>query len=207
MHSNAPKFLQGWNLVGTLSLAIVAAALGITWWHQGDVEGVRLVIRVTARTSLLLFALAFTASALHRLWPNEWTRWQRKNRRYLGVSFAASHGVHAVGIAAFALLDPVHYHQHVTLGTYVTAGLAYAFIVAMTITSFDTTAAVIGPRAWRILHTTGAYYIWLSFLSAFGKRVPLDPFYWPFATFVVLLLLVRVAAYVLTKREVSRGLA
>ena len=58
-----------------------------------------MVIRFTARTSLLLFCLAFSAAALARLWPNAWTRWQRRNRRYLGVTFAASHGIHAVAIA------------------------------------------------------------------------------------------------------------
>ena len=74
--------------------------------RQFEVEGVRMVIRFTARTSLLLFCLAFSAAALARLWPNAWTRWQRRNRRYLGVTFAASHAIHAVAIAAFAVMDP-----------------------------------------------------------------------------------------------------
>ncbi len=60
-----------------------------------EVDGVRMVIRFTARTSLVLFCLAFSAAALARLWPNASTRWLRRNRRYLGVSFAASHAIHS----------------------------------------------------------------------------------------------------------------
>jgi hypothetical protein len=46
------------------------------------------------------------AAAIAQLWPNAWTRWQRRNRRYLGATFAASHALHAIAIAAFAALDP-----------------------------------------------------------------------------------------------------
>ena len=42
-----------------------------------DIEGVRLPIRATARTSLVLFALAFAAGAMVELLPSDATRWQR----------------------------------------------------------------------------------------------------------------------------------
>ena len=85
-----------------LTLTLIALSVWIAGMRQFEVDGVRMVIRFTARTSLLFFCLAFSAAALARLWPNAWTRWQRRNRRYLGVTFAASHGIHAVAIAAFA---------------------------------------------------------------------------------------------------------
>ena len=31
---------------------------------------------------------------------------------------------------------------------------------------------MIGPRAWRILHLTGGYYLWFQFMVSFGKRIP-----------------------------------
>ena len=37
-----------------------------------------------------------------------------------------------------------------------TSGIGYAFIIAMAATSFDRSAAAIGPRAWRILQYFGA---------------------------------------------------
>ena len=88
-------WFEGWRLFALLALALTALCIWIAGMRGFEVEGVRMVIRFTARTSLLFFCLAFSAAALARLWPNAWTRWQRRNRRYLGVTFAASHGLHA----------------------------------------------------------------------------------------------------------------
>ena len=142
-----------------------------------EVDGVRMVIRFTARTSLVLFCLAFSAAALARLWPNAWTRWLRRNRRYLGVSFAASHAIHAVAIAAFAVMDPAGYAAATSIASYIFGGIGYAFIIAMTATSFDRTAAAIGARAWRRLHLVGGYYLLFQFTVSFGKRIPDMPLY------------------------------
>src|SRR4051794_4251606 len=91
MPPHRQNWFEGWRLFAVLSLVLVALSLWIAGTRQFDVDGVRMAIRFTARTSLLLFCLAFGAAALAKLWPNAWTRWQRRNRRYLGVSFAASH--------------------------------------------------------------------------------------------------------------------
>ena len=37
--------------------------------------------------------------------------------------------------------------------------------------------AALGPRAWRFLHLTGGYYLWLQFMVSFGKRIPGMPLY------------------------------
>ena len=152
-----------------------------------EVDGVRMVIRFTARTSLLFFCLAFGAAALARLWPNAWTRWQRRNRRYLGVTFAASHAIHAVAIVCFAVMDPAGYAGATSIASYIFGGIGYAFIIAMTATSFDRTAAALGARTWRMLHLTGGYYLLLQFTVSFGKRIPDMPLY---ALFLIPLLTV-----------------
>jgi DMSO/TMAO reductase YedYZ heme-binding membrane subunit len=139
--------------------------------RQFEVEGVRMVIRFTARTSLLFFCLAFSAAALVRLWPNAFTRWQRRNRRQLGVTFAASHALHAAAIIAFARMDPVGFAGATNLASYVFGGIGYALIILMTATSFDRTAAALGPRAWRTLHLVGGYYLLLQFTVSFGQRI------------------------------------
>src|SRR5215510_10674669 len=107
--SHRQGWFEGWRLLAALTLSLIALSLWIASMRAFEVEGVRMVIRFTARTSLLLFCLAFSAAALARLWPNAWTRWLRRNRRYLGVSFAASHAIHAAAIAAFAIMDPIGY--------------------------------------------------------------------------------------------------
>ena len=98
MISSRQSWFEGWRLFAVLALALTALCISIAGMRGFEVDGVRMVIRFTARTSLLFFCLAFSAAALARLWPNAWTRWQRRNRRYLGVTFAASHGLHAIAI-------------------------------------------------------------------------------------------------------------
>ena len=169
--------LQGWRLLAVVSLllSVMAAFLVAV---SPDVAGIRMVIRWTARTSLLLFLLTFTASAAWRRWPGPWTRWQLTNRRYVGLSFAFSHGVHLLAILAFAHLAPVELDLASNPSTRFVGELGYVFIIAMTATSFDTTAAWLGLRAWKVLHTTGSWYLWLVFLSSYLSRAVHQPQYW-----------------------------
>jgi sulfoxide reductase heme-binding subunit YedZ len=184
--------MQGWRLTGVVAAVIAFTALAVVVWHQGDIEGIRLVIRFTARVSLVLFSLAFTAAALARRLPNDWTRWQRRNRRYLGVSFAFSHGIHLMAIIALARLDPALFASLTNPVIIISGSVVYLFIAAMTATSFDRTAAMLGPRAWRLLHAIGGYYILVTFANAFGRRALQDGFYLPFAAVVVLVFAIRI---------------
>ena len=170
-------WFEGWRLFALLTLILTALCIWIAGMRDFEIEGVRMVIRFTARTSLMFFCLAFSAAALARLWPNAFTRWQRRNHRYLGVTFAASHALHAAAIIAFANMDPAGFADVTNLAGYVFGGIGYAFIIAMTVTSFDVTAAAFGPRAWRALHLVGGYYLLLQFSVSFGKRIPEMPLY------------------------------
>ena len=185
--------MNGWRLTGLLSLLLVSMALAFLAVHP-DVEGLRLVIRATARTSLVLFALAFSAAALARLAINDVTRWQRRNRRYLGVSFAVSHAIHLAALIALARIDAALFWSLTNPANIVLAGTAYFFIAAMTATSFDRTAAWLGPRKWRLLHLVGGWYIWLSFAVSVGKRLPLGPVYWTMMALVIAVGVVRLVA-------------
>jgi sulfoxide reductase heme-binding subunit YedZ len=194
---------EGWRLFGVLTLTLIALCIWIAGMRQFEADGVRMVIRFTARTSLLLFCLAFSAAALARLYPNAWTRWLRRNRRALGVSFAASHGLHAIAIGAFAALDPAGFTAATNLATYVFGGIGYAIIIAMTATSFDRTAAAIGPRAWRMLHLVGGYYLLLQFMVSFGKRIPEMPLYGLFLIPLLAVLALRLIAMARTERAIQ----
>ena len=175
--SQRQSWIEGWRLLAVLTLSLIALSLWIASMRQFEVDGVRLVIRFTARSSLVLFCLAFGAAALVRLWPSAWTRWQHRNRRYLGLAFAASHAIHAIAIVAFANMDPAGFAEATSAASYIFGGIGYAMIIAMSATSFDRTAALIGPRAWRALHLVGGYYLWFQFMVSFGKRMPAMPTY------------------------------
>ena len=110
--------------------------------------------------------LAFCASSLRKFSLSPLTNWLLRNRRYLGLSMAISHGFHAIAIAGVAILTS----ENMMRDTH-SATLGYIFIILMIITSFERPAAVLGRRNWRILHTVGMYYLWLSFTFAFSQRL------------------------------------
>jgi methionine sulfoxide reductase heme-binding subunit len=171
------SWFEGWRLFGLLTLILAALCVWIAGMRGFEVDGIRMVIRFTARTSLVFFCLAFSAAALARLWPNAYTGWLRRNRRYLGVTFGVSHAIHAIVIVWFAIIDPAAYADATSLAGYIFGGISYGFIVALTATSFDATAAAIGPRAWRALHLVGGYWLLAQFTVSFGMRVPQMPLY------------------------------
>lgn len=194
MQSSPNTLVDGWSLVAVLALTVVAIALFAAAGDNLETEGVRAAIRATARTSFVLFCLAYGAAALARFRPNRATAWVRRNRRYLGVSFAASHGVHALAILSLALVAPAEFRQEVRLSMLIPGGIGYLFIIAMTATSFDRTAAAIGPRAWHLLHGVGGFYIWVGFLNGFGSRVSAHPSYWGFVAILLAVMALRMAA-------------
>jgi len=185
--------MNGWRLTGLLSLLLIVMSGGLLALHP-DVEGLRQVIRATARTSLVLFAAAFTASALTELAPGGFTRWQRRNRRYLGVSFASSHFIHLLALLALAQVDAALFWTLTNPTNIALAGTAYVLLAAMTATSFDRTAAWLGPRKWRLLHLVGGWYIWISFAVAVAKRLPQGPVYWAMMALVLAVGILRLIA-------------
>ena len=167
------EFSKGWWLVAWTAVTVAAIAALVLAVHGPTRQGMHLVLRATARTSLVLFLAVFVASPLRVAWPSRATRWLLENRRYLGVSFATSHTVHFAAIIGLTRVSP----ERPDLVVVLLGGLGYAFVFAMAATSFDTTAGWLGPKRWKTLHTAGVYYIWFVFtLTSLGgvKRDPLS---------------------------------
>jgi DMSO/TMAO reductase YedYZ heme-binding membrane subunit len=129
---------------------------------------VRAWIRASARASLALFLLAFAARPLRQLWRHPVSAWLLRNRRQLGVSFAASHGLHLAAIVWFGLAWPDAFAAQVQGTTLVLGGLGFAFTGAMAATSSDAAVRRLGSRRWKALHATGLWLLWLIFLATFG---------------------------------------
>jgi len=182
---------QGWPFVGWCTVVLVVLVAILFAVYGLTEHGLHIVIRSTAQTSFVLFISAFVASALAATWPLPLTRWILRNRRYLGVSFAVSHFFHLLAI--FALLYSAA-DFHLSASAAIGGGLAYVFILAMTLTSFDRTAAWIGPRAWQRLHTVGVYYIWGIFLFTYAPRAAQSVAYVPCVAVLMVAFAVRLWA-------------
>ncbi|MFN8544051.1 MAG: hypothetical protein U0807_07590 [Candidatus Binatia bacterium] len=155
--------LAGWPLVGWTALAVGATAAEQLAANGAGAEGLRAVLRLTARVSLALFLLAFIAAPLRRAWRVPLTAWLLANRRYLGVSFGVSHLVHLLAILQLTGWSAAGWFRQAGLVVGTIGGLGFVVLAAMVATSFDRTAAWLGPRAWSRLHRAGLYYLWVVF--------------------------------------------
>ncbi len=160
--------LQKWQVVGLASSVIGASLIYVAVRYGWGDEGLRGAIRVTARTSFILFLAAFSASSLATLMPSKGTRWLLANRRYLGISFAISHLIHGAAIVTLAVRTGGGSLTARVVGL-AGAGVLYAFIIFMLVTSFDRPTAWVGPRVWKTVHTIGSYLVFLSFLATYGR--------------------------------------
>jgi DMSO/TMAO reductase YedYZ heme-binding membrane subunit len=163
-------------------------------------EALRWIIRGTARSSFALFLLAFIAAPLQSLWPSPAFASLVRSRRWFGLSFALSHGVHAVAIYGLARHDPALFWTLTNFGSVISGGTAYGFILLMVLTSFDGAARWRNGRPWRWLHRFGLWYLLLSFAVAFGKRVPVDPTYGIAVALILVAIGLRVGAFFAQQR-------
>jgi len=192
LERRAAPALAGWPIVGWSAVMVALLCGAVLLAAGGGEAGVRAAIRLSAKTSLLLFSAAFVASSVRVLWPNQLTRWLLANRRYVGVSFAASHFIHLVAILALLRVAP---DFRIGPPALIGGGLAYVFIAAMTATSFDRSAAWLGPRRWKALHKTGMYYCWfIFFISYLPRAIGESVLYWPFVAVLLAGLGLRAAA-------------
>lgn len=194
---------EGWGLFWMLTAALAAMSLGFLFAIGWDTDGYRMVIRATARTSLVLFLAAFAASAAFKLWPGPFTRWLRRNRRQLGLGFAMSHFIHALAIIALWKTDPSTFWVLTNPKSIATAGTAYLFIALLAATSFDRMVKALGPKAWGRLHWWGVWIVALSFIFTNGKRIPVSMWYALPVVLVVAVIVLRVVA----GRKQRRGAA
>ncbi len=169
--SSKSSALSGWGLTLRIFAALVLGSLALFAAFGTGEEGVRVWIRATARASVTLFLLAFTARPLRQFWRSSTTAWLLANRRYLGASAALAHFLH--GIALVWLYQAFPGVEQPDLTTLIGGGLGFAFYFAMGLTSNDAAVGALGKRGWKLLHTTGAYWVWFIFTLTNWGNVPL----------------------------------
>lgn len=136
-------------------------------------EHLRTLLTLTARLSFLIFLAIFVARPLAQIAPSRATGRLLRERRSLGVAFAAMHTVHLALIAyRYSTVPGLEY----PLVDALFGGTAYAFVYLMLLTSFDGPARALGRTAWRRLHKAGLYYIGFIFIATLLPE-PGEPVY------------------------------
>ncbi len=156
---------RGWALTGWAALALFAMSALVLAAAGTDEAGVRTWIRSTARSSALLFLLAFLARPVRQLWRTDATAFLLANRRYVGVSMAVSHLLHGIAIVWLLRAWPSAYEADAV--TLAGGGLGFVFVALMAATSSDAAQAKFGRARWQRLHRSGAWYLWIVFAFTF----------------------------------------
>ncbi len=162
-------FERGWIVVAALIVALVEA-IAVLLPNQLD-AGMLALVRLTARTSVAWFALAFAAAPLVALWPAPASKYLLRNRRYVGLAMAVSHGVHLIGIVVLAVRYGSAFWSAIAPTTLIGGGLGYVLLAAMVATSSDRAAASLGRRRWRALHLTGMWFFWTIFTVTYAGQL------------------------------------
>jgi DMSO/TMAO reductase YedYZ heme-binding membrane subunit len=185
------------NLLIGSTIAFSMVIVGITFLIFGlSEESLRLSLRETARISVAIFLLVFIASSFHQLSRSRISKWLMINRRYLGISFGASHLIHlALIVWLIYSYSSGNLLSIAPLNSYMVGGIGYIFIIAMLITSNNQSIKRLGRKRWKMLHTSGMYYLFLSFIMSFVDLLEKDfSFYLPLVLALVLAACIRLLA-------------
>lgn len=182
------RLINGQYLILLCSLPVIAITSLLIFQSVELLSGLRSGIRFTAQYSLVLFSIVFIASSLQLFSKNQFTIWIRKNRRYLGLSFAVSHLIHGLAIFVLYLNYEDVFQQTVSPLSKIFGGIGFFVIFVLAMTSSDYAIRKIGFRRWKNIQRFGMYYIWFIFLASYLPRAINSPEYWPLVLFLVLCL-------------------
>ena len=165
--------LNGWPLfyvIAGLSFSIILA--GLASIGTSTPEATVSMIRLSVQLASPWVYFAFVATALGQLFPSNFSSWLLRNRRYVGLSFAAGFGWQAVFILVLLGLHGDYYATvlHDT-AEFISRMLSYVLLLALTVTSFFPVRRAMDPRHWRLLHWVGIRYFWAAIWVSYAETV------------------------------------
>ncbi|MDJ0906624.1 MAG: hypothetical protein QNI96_11435 [Woeseiaceae bacterium] len=173
-----------WLCSAVISTAMIIEMLGT---DLSAPSGVSHMISYSVRWAVPFIYLVVAASALQTLFPGTFPRWLLRNRKYLGLSFAVAMGWQALFIYGMSTSFRDYYFEEIYyLRDELEGSTGYIFLVAMVLTSFRFGSKFLDARQWKMLHTTGIYFLWAYPFSVYWWNLnyyadprPLDYlFYW-----------------------------
>jgi hypothetical protein len=165
----APANINGWNLFWIVTAPIsIAVLIATVTADLSSGEGVSSLVQFSVRCAVPLLFVVFAASSIQVLFPGSFGRWLLRNRKYLGLSFAAAMAWQALFILWLVIGHTGYYVEEVyVLRDAIEGVIGYMFLLAMTATSFPRGRIHVSRRQWRILHLSGIYFLWAYAFSTY----------------------------------------
>ena len=182
------RVLNGWNLFLLITVPIsLAVVVAMTRADLSSAEGVSSMIQLSVRCSVPWLYLAFVASSIQVLFPSAASRWLMRNRRLIGLCFAAGMAWQLTFILWMVILYWGYYVGEVYLFADVAVQIpGYVLLIAMTLTSFKPLRRKLSAAQWRRLHKGSIYFLWGTVWSTYWYELyyyeeiqPIDyVYYW-----------------------------
>lgn len=182
------KLINGWKLFwlisAPISLLIFQSAMRI---DLSAADAVSSMIQLAVRCAVPWVFVAFAASSMQVMFPGTFSRWLLRNRPMFGLSFAAAMGWQLLFILWLVGIHTEYYVDEVYVLSDVVEGVVgYAFLIAMTLTSFKFGRQLLSQKQWKLLHTSGIYWIWFYAWSVYwfnlfyydAPALPIDYIYY-----------------------------
>lgn len=156
------KALNSWGLFSLIVIPMsLAAAIAMTRVDLSSAPGVSAMIQFSVRLAVPWLFIAFAASSLATVFPGSLTRWLLRNRRIIGLCFAAGMAWQLL----FILWLVIGYWDYYVEEAYSYYDLAeqipgYLVLFTMVVTSFQFGRSKLSARQWKILHKGGIYFLW-----------------------------------------------
>lgn len=163
------KLLNGWYLFALITIPIcIAVLIRASALDLSGARDISSMIQFSVRCSVPWLYLAFAASALLALSRTEFSRWSMRNRRNIGLCFAAAMGWQLFFIVMMVVTQWAYYMEEVYLLTDIVVQIpGYLFLLAMTMTSFRPGRSWLNQKQWKILHKTAIYFLWGTVWSTY----------------------------------------
>jgi hypothetical protein len=144
------------------------------------------MIELSVRCAVPLLFVAFAASSVNVLFPGLFGRWIFRNRKFIGLSFAAAMAWQLFFILWMVTQYTEYYVEQVYALSDVIEGVGgYLLLTAMVLTSFKFGRNRLSAKQWKFLHKGGIYwlwiYVWIAYwwhLFYYNKPIALDYIYY-----------------------------
>jgi sulfoxide reductase heme-binding subunit YedZ len=185
---------RGIRLVALVAAGLTVMTIAIVIGYGGGQPAAHALVRWTARTSLVMFVLAYVARPLTQLRPTRTVRTILAYRKWIGLGFATSHGFHLAGIIAVAWPDPGAFIRSQN-PSIIVAAITFLLLGAMAITSNERIKKAMPPKVWKRLHRSGMHFAWVAFTATYAGAIGASPIYAVPAAVLIAIALIRVAAW------------
>ena len=164
------RVLNGWPLFFLIAvLTLTAMMAGLILIGVQTPEATVDLIRLSVQIASPWIFVAFVTSPLVQLFPGSMSKWLARNRRYVGLSFAAGFGWQAIFIAVLLTKYPSYYWEVLHNATDLSLRIvSYIFLLALTVTSFFPVRRNMRPEHWRRLHLAGIWYFWAAIWASYA---------------------------------------